>query len=62
MDTLVVAGEFGGGGGKETHRERLGSVPNWVDVVSLSNSKPFKAEVSADSEYIASILAFQTTS
>ena len=48
MDTLVVAGAVEE---RKTYRERLGSVPNWVDVVPLLNSKPFKAEVSAGSEY-----------
>jgi hypothetical protein len=48
VDALVLAGELGGAEERKACKERLGSVPNEVGVVPLSNLKPFKPEVSAD--------------
>jgi hypothetical protein len=43
-----LAGELGGVEERKTYKERLGSVLKEVEVVPLSNRKPFKPEVSAD--------------
>jgi hypothetical protein len=51
VNALALAGELGGAEERKTYRERLGSVPNEVGVVSLSYSKPFKPEVSVDPKY-----------